>query len=102
MTNSNWNSIIGAIKTDTFEPDFNHAKKRTGKIFKKILAAFFVFFFGVSMMPYNVDSVYADGRGRYVFPRDTDSMTTGISFAENGDALDLRMTINNAGGIIKL
>lgn len=54
------------------------------------------------MMPYNVDSVYADGRGRYVFPRDTDSMTTGISFAENGDALDLRMTINNAGGIIKL
>lgn len=73
----------------------NNSKKRTGKIFSRILAVVLVFVFCISLMPYSADSAYAETRGKYIFPTDTDSTTAGTSF---WDPSGLQMEIYNPNG----
>lgn len=74
---------------------FNALERRTGKISRKILAVLLVFAFCITLLPYTVDSVYAESRGRYVFPQDTASVTAGTSFL---DPSGLLMTIYKPDG----
>lgn len=62
---------------------------------RRVVALVLVFVFMFPVIPNIQTEVHAEGRGRYVFPRDTDSQTTGNSFT---DDTGLPMTIYNPNG----
>ncbi|MGI6766873.1 MAG: hypothetical protein ACOX4R_06610 [Lentihominibacter sp.] len=75
--------------------ELNSIKRRTVRIFSKILAVVLVFVFGITLMPVGVDNVYAADRGRYVFPADSSTATGGTSLNSSSG---LHMVINNPNG----